>query len=185
MKTIDRNILILLSYLSQIYLYCNPLQCDCQLQEVWQWCPDHNIETANKGIAPECDTPREVKGIWWGVLEKGECLLDNTHYYGDYKNTSYSYTPVEDMDKDTKPEKDTENQQGKSVDSIVKEYGLPVSAVLLIFGTTGNVIIIIIITCNKDMRTVPNMCIFNLAVSDIIYLTVILLDVLRDRISVT
>jgi hypothetical protein len=52
-------------------------------------------------------------------------------------------------------------------------YKLPLSAVLFIFGTTGNVIIIIIITCNKDMRTVPNMYILNLAISDIMYLTVL------------
>jgi hypothetical protein len=51
-------------------------------------------------------------------------------------------------------------------------YPFWVSVFFFIFGSTGNVIIIIIITCNKDMRNVPNMYMFNLAISDIIYLTV-------------
>jgi hypothetical protein len=55
---------------------------------------------------------------------------------------------------------------------------ISVSAFLFIFGTTGNVIIIIIITCNKDMRTIPNMYILNLAISDTFYLTTFLLETL-------
>jgi len=45
---------------------------------------------------------------------------------------------------------------------------------LIIFGTIANVIILIIITCNKDMRTVPNMYILNLAISDTILLTFVI-----------
>jgi hypothetical protein len=67
---------------------------------------DHYITTAYKKFAPECDTPSEVKRTWWGVLEKGQCLQDNIQYYGDYKNTSYSYTPTKVMDTDTKTDKD-------------------------------------------------------------------------------
>jgi hypothetical protein len=63
--------------------------------------------------------------------------------------------------------------RGKLFSWPLKQYELPVSAFFFIFGTTSNIIIIIIITCNKDMRTVPNMYILNLAVSDIIYLTVL------------
>jgi hypothetical protein len=59
--------------------------------------------------------------------------------------------------------------------NFLDHYKLPITAVLFIFGTTGNVIIIIIITCNKEMRTVPNMYILNVAISDIIYLTVLFL----------
>jgi hypothetical protein len=88
LKTFDINILRALPELS----HCNPRQCDCQLQEVWRWCEDRSIETAYEEKAPECDIPREVEGLWWGVLEKGQCLQDNIEYYGDYKNTSYSYT---------------------------------------------------------------------------------------------
>jgi len=165
LSRVDINILKVLPELSAMYLNFNPLQCDCQLQEVWRWCQDHNIQTARKQFAPECVTPSEVKGMWWGVLEKGQCSEDTVQYYGDYKNTSYSYTSIEDTDRETEKE--------ENFLSFVQQYKLPLSAVLFIFGTIGNVIIIIIISCNKDMRTVPNIYIFNLAISDIINLIVL------------
>jgi hypothetical protein len=164
---VDINILKVLPYLSKMYLYGNPLQCDCQLQEVWRWCQDRNIETAYEGIEPECDTPSEVKGIWWGVLENGLCLEGHINFYGDYKNTRYSCTPTEDTE--------TERDLVEIVSSFVKQYGLTVSAIFFIFGKTGNVILIFIITCNKDMRTVPNTYILNLAISDIIIIILTLL----------
>jgi hypothetical protein len=131
-----------------MYLSGNPLKCDCQLQEVWRWCEDRNIQTAFKETAPECDTPIEMKGLWWGVLEKGQCLEGNIQYYGDYNSTRYSYNPKPDVE-------------------ILKQYQLPVYAFSFIFDTISNVILLIIIICNKDMRTVPNMHIINLAISDI------------------
>ena len=100
MRTVDINILKALPKLSKLYLDDNPLQCDCQLQEVWRLCQDHNMQTAYEKEVPKCDTPSEVEGIWWGVLEKSWCLEDNIYYYEDYKNTSYSYTPTEDTDID-------------------------------------------------------------------------------------
>jgi Leucine-rich repeat (LRR) protein len=45
MKTVDINILRIFPKLSKLYLYGNPIQCDCQLQEVWRWCEDRNIQT--------------------------------------------------------------------------------------------------------------------------------------------
>jgi Leucine-rich repeat (LRR) protein len=86
MRTVDINILRALPKLSTFYLYGNPLQCDCQLQEVWRWCKDRNMWTGYVG----CDTPSEMKGKQWWLLEKGKCLEGNMQYYGDYKNTSYS-----------------------------------------------------------------------------------------------
>ena len=67
-----------------------------QLQEVWRFCEDRNIRVRYGGIPPVCDTPIEVKGMWWGVLEKGQCLQGNIQYYGDYNNTSYSYTDIKE-----------------------------------------------------------------------------------------
>ena len=49
LRTVDINILRALPKLSTLYLYGNPLQCDCQLQEVWRWCEDRNIQTASGG----------------------------------------------------------------------------------------------------------------------------------------
>jgi Leucine-rich repeat (LRR) protein len=77
LRTVDINILIASPKLSRLYLYGNPLQCDCQLQEVWRFCQNFNIQTETEGRPPECDTPSELKGMWWGVLEKKVCLEGN------------------------------------------------------------------------------------------------------------
>jgi len=173
MRGIDINILTALPKLSALYLYGNPLKCDCQLQEVWRWCQDHNIQTASGEKEPECDTPSELKGIWWGVLEKGQCLQNNIQYCGDYKNTSYSYSDIKS------------SYLYKYNYEFLKYYQLPVYAVPFIFGTTDNVILLIIIICYKDMRTLPNMYILNLAISDIIYLMVLFSEACANRISDT
>jgi hypothetical protein len=152
LSSVDINILKFLPKLSALYLYGNPLQCDCQLQEVWRWCQDHNILTASGKRAPECDTPSEVQGIWWGVLEKGQCLQGNIYYYRIYENTSYRYNPAEHTDTCT----DTDTDIIINPSNFLKYVKTPVYAIPLIFGTTGNIILLIIIICNKDMRTVPN-----------------------------
>jgi hypothetical protein len=169
LRTIDINILKALPKLSEMYLYDNPLHCDCQLQEVWQWCKDRYIWTA-RGI---CDTPSEVKDMWWGVLEKGQCVEGNIQYYGDYNSTRYSYTDFGEKDIN---EHDVE---------FFKQYQVTIYAFPFIFGTISNVILLIIIICNKDMRTVPNMYIINLAISDIIYLTVLFTEACANRMSDT
>jgi len=53
-------------------------------------CEDQNIDTGTEHEAPECDTPMELKAMWCGLLEKGQCFEGNIEYCGDYKNTSYS-----------------------------------------------------------------------------------------------
>jgi hypothetical protein len=181
LMTIDINILRGLPKLSAVFLLGNPLQCDCQLQEVWQLCKERNIQRAYG----ECDTPSEVKGLCWGVLEKGKCLHGNIKYYGDNKNTSCSYNDitVPIIHIGTEPNKD-KNQHG-FFSRFLKQYQVPVYAIPFIFGTTGNVILLIIIICNKDMRTVPNMYILNLAISDIIYLTVLFSEACANRLSDT
>jgi gastrin-releasing peptide receptor len=159
---IDVNVLISLPKLSEFYLYKNPLQCDCQLQEVWRWCEEHNIETAYGSEAPVCDTPSEVEGLWWGVLQSSQCSQGHIAYHRDYRNIKYIETD----------NANTYNIEYEDYITLVKYIQGPVHVVLFIFGSTGNVIILIIIICNKDMRTVPNMHLLNLAVSDIISLTV-------------
>ena len=173
LRTVDINILRALPKLSILFLYGNSLQCDCQLQEFWQWCKDHKIRTVYKGRAPECDTPRQVKGMWWGVLEKSRCFEGNTQYYGDYNSTNYSYTDIYHRHVF---EYDVE---------FFKHYQLPLYAFPFVFGTISNVILLIIIICNKDMRTLPNMYILNLAISDIIYLTVLFSEACANTISDT
>jgi len=173
LRTVDINILRALPKLSALYLDGNPLHCDCQLQEVWRWCEDRNIQSKKYIWAPECDTPSEVKGLWWDVLEKGPCLEGNIQYYGDYNSTGYSYT---DTDRTYLYEYDVEFYQ---------LYQVPVYVLPFIFGTITNVILLIIIICNKDMRTVPNMYIINLAISNIFHLTVFFSAAFANRISKT
>jgi Leucine-rich repeat (LRR) protein len=47
LKYIDVNILTILPQLSTFHIYENPLQCVCQLQEVWRWCQNHNIKSVH------------------------------------------------------------------------------------------------------------------------------------------
>ena len=167
LRTVDINILRALSKLSTLYLYGNPLHCDCQLKEVWRWCKDLNIRTLYGVTEPECDTPSEVKGMWWGVLEKVKYLEGNIEFYADHNNPRHNYI-------ETKDEYNSE---------FLKQYEVPVYAVPFTFGTTGNLILLIIITCNKDMRTVPNMYMLNLAISDIILVTVLFFESYANRIT--
>ena len=67
LRTVDINILRALPKLSTLCLYGNPLRGDCQLKEVWRWCKDRNKYTDYV----QCDTPSDVKEMWWGCLRKG------------------------------------------------------------------------------------------------------------------
>jgi hypothetical protein len=98
------------------------------------------------------------------VCSSDLCLQDNIYYNGDYENTSYSYTLIEDIT-------NSRDNETEKFYNFVNPYVLTVAAVLFPFGTTFNIILIIIITHNKDMQAVPHMYILNLAVSDIIILT--------------
>jgi len=73
-----------------------------------------------------------------GALEEGQCLQDNIQYYRDYKNTSYSYANIED------------SHGYKYNVEFLKQYQAPVYAFPFIFGINSNVILLIIIICNKD-----------------------------------
>jgi len=173
LRTVDINILKALPNLSELYLYGNPLQCDCQLQEVWRWCKNNHIQTANRGYVPKCETPSEVKEMRWVVLDKGKCLEGKIQYYGDYNRTRYIYN---DINERSIFEYDVE---------FFMRYKVPLYAFPFIFGTISNVILLIVFICNKDMRTVPNLYILNLAISDIIYLTVLFSEAVANRIPDT
>jgi len=161
LTTVDINILKALPNLSTLYLNANPLQCDCQLLEVWRWCQDRNIRNVDK-IGWGCIN---WSRWWWWDSEKNQCLECNVEYCGDYTNRVYVDTGIEEQGYENKDE---------NIDDYVifRKYHVAVLAFLFIFATIGNIMLLIIIICNKDMRTVPNMYILNLAISDIIYLTV-------------
>ena len=119
------------------------------------------------------------------MVEKGHCIDGNIHYYGDYENTRYSHKsgslPTTDPDTDH----NTDTKQHRLFSRFLKQYQIPVYEVPFIFGTISNVILLIIIISNKDMRTVPNRYILNLAISDIFYLTVLFSEACANRISDT
>ena len=104
LRTVDINILTALPNLSTLYLYGNPLHCDCQLKEVWRWCKDRNIRTVHGELAVKCDTPSEMKGMGWEVLEKVQCLQDNILDYENYNKTNNNYTTI--LETHTKPFRD-------------------------------------------------------------------------------
>jgi hypothetical protein len=67
LRNVDINILMVLPKLSALYVHGKEPQCGCRLQEEWRWCQDRNISAIRK-IAPECDTPSEVVGMWWKTV---------------------------------------------------------------------------------------------------------------------
>jgi hypothetical protein len=158
LRSIDLNILKALPKLSEMYLNGNPLQCDCQLKEVWRWCQDHDIETGYRAKIPEWYTFFEQKLSCWSEFDELQCVQDNISNREKYKQ------------KHKHPDDENEERYEK-YRNIIEQVLEPLILFLTIFGTTGNVIVAIIIIWNKDMRTVPNMYILNLAITDMIYLT--------------
>jgi hypothetical protein len=171
LKTVDINILRAMPELSALYLYGNPLQCDCKLQEVWRWCEDRHIRTVYWGEVPVCDTPSGVEGMWWGVLQIGQCSDGIVQYSGDYNGTSYV-------------DSDIDQKFYYTYDvNFFKQYQLPLYAFPFIFGTITNVALLMIIIRNEDMRTVPNMYLLNLVICNIIYLTVLFSEACANTVS--
>ena len=151
MRSIGINILKSLPKLSTIYVDGNPLQCDCQLQEVWRWCQDHNIWIGNMGEDIWC----EGNVMWQWVLQERQCDQHNISNKFEYKQKRNKYL--------------TDNIGPEFAN--IHTVSMWLYIVLSIFGTTCNIILLIIIICNKDMRTVPNMYILNMTISDMIFLT--------------
>ena len=149
MRSIGINILKSLPKLSTIYVDGNPLQCDCQLQEVWRWCQDHNIWIGNMGEDIWC----EGNVMWQWVLQERQCDQHNISNKFEYKQKRNKYL--------------TDNIGPEFAN--IHTVSMWLYIVLSILGTTCNIILPIIIICNKDMRTVPNMYILNMAISDMIF----------------
>jgi hypothetical protein len=155
LKKFDVNIFNILPHLSTIHLEGNPLECDSQFQEVLLWGQYHIIN-----IRTECDEPE----------------YDQFTCNGDYNNARYKYY---DSDTDTDTGLDTPTGYTPYGRFLFKLYTflqhyipVPVFVAVFTFGAAGNVALLLIIICNREMRTLPNMYIFNLALSDLISLTV-------------
>ena len=163
MRSVDINILKALPKLSELYLEDNPLRCDCQLQEVWRWCQDHDIRTDYFGSDTKCDSEIEGKREWGWALKELKCVQDNASDKDEYKQKHYKY-PDDEYD-----------EKYKQYMNILEHVLTAITLFLSIVGITGNVFILIIIKYNENMRIFPNMYIRNLAISDMIYLTSVII----------
>ncbi|XP_069694838.1 leucine-rich repeat transmembrane neuronal protein 3-like [Periplaneta americana] len=157
-KGVDKGLFATIPRLSNLFLTGNPLECDCDLLEVWKWCNEHGVKTARRKRVVKCETPDKMSGMWWGVLDKAQCANSSIILEKDYNsavpnyNTDYYYE---------------EHYKFKTF----LEYVHPVICVfLLLFGTIGNFTLVVVIICNSEMHTVPNIYILNLAFSDFLLL---------------
>jgi len=154
--------------------------------------PLGNIIVHSVDMNVEMHKIENPKSLHLGDLEKNQSLENNTGNIFDLDAESYEIENQKSIHLgDLEKNQSLENNTGDIFDLDVESYEIenrksihfeeykyfvrhvrfPVLSVLSIFGITGNVILIIIITCDKDMRNVPNMYFFNLAISDLIFLT--------------
>jgi hypothetical protein len=106
------------------------------------------------------------------VLERRQCLQDNIR------------NRVENEHKRYKRAEDENELAQERIDYYSKQIQVLVYAIHFVFGITSNTIILIIIICNKNMRYDTNMYILNLAISDMIMLTLLFAATLGDWRSV-
>ncbi|XP_069694839.1 uncharacterized protein [Periplaneta americana] len=157
LKTIDENIFRVMPRLTDLILSGNPLGCDCGLLEVWRWYQEPNIEVARNVEFSICESPEEVLGMWWDVLGKAQCTNGSIVFEEGYKSIVRNFVYGD----------------GYYAKLIFYEYVEPaIYTLLFIFGTVGNVAVLVVIICNSDMHTVPNAYVMNLAVSDLMLLAV-------------
>jgi Leucine-rich repeat (LRR) protein len=154
LKTIDVVILESLPLLKYLPLFGNPMHCDCSLQRVWQWCLKYNIATEYKDQVLKCQSPHQVSGLWWGVLEQANCSDGNVEFQGDYRSATYKHVPHE----------------FEEYWDFVTYIESSVYGIMFMVGAFGNITVMVIIGCNKRMRNVPSAFIFNLAVGDLLSL---------------
>jgi hypothetical protein len=170
LRSLDINILKVLPKLSAMYLYDNPLQCDCQLQELWRWCQDHEIQTVYEGKGTHCVIPNQENSLPWVVLDEHLFLQDNIENLSDYDHKIY---------------KRAEGNTWLACKTFwyhMEKLLFLLNAISVTFGMTSNTIILIIIRLNKDMRTLPNMYILNLATSDMILITLFVFVTSPDEV---
>ncbi|XP_069696527.1 chondroadherin-like [Periplaneta americana] len=159
LKTIDENIFIVLPRLTDLLLYGNPLECDCGLLDVWRWCQEHDIEVGKKTEILRCESPEQVSGMWWGVLGKAQCTNQNITFQEGYKAVIPNSVKGNDF-------------YFARYDNIVKYVQLVIYIFLFIFGAIGNVVVLVVIIFNSEKHTMSNVYIINLALSDLISVTV-------------
>jgi hypothetical protein len=157
LKNFDLAVAKMMPNISVLYMHNNPLQCDCQLLTLWQWCLEHRVRTGFLDLVPRCGGPDQVSGLWWGVLRQAQCENNEVRFTGDYKSVVHEVAHI-----------DNDYAMSQSFEKYVQTS---VYAVLFLIGAVGNTTLIMIIACNKRMRTVSYAYILNLAVGDLLLLT--------------
>ena len=157
LRTFDVSITKMLPYISVLYLHENPLQCDCQLLTLWHWCREHKVKTRIEDDVPKCGSPDQVSGLCWDVMRHAQCKNNVVEFTGEYRSVVHEVLHHND---------ELEKQW-----NFLKYGQTTVYAILFLIGTVGNTTLIIIIACNKRMRTVSYAYILNLAVGDLLSLT--------------
>jgi hypothetical protein len=112
-----------------------------------------------KGKVPHCVIPNQGNTLSLVVLERRQCLQDNIR--NRVENEHQRYKRAED-------ETDLAWEKFRYYKEQIR---VPVYVVPFVFGIISNIVILIIIICNKNMRSETNMYILNLAISDLIMLT--------------
>ena len=157
LNSISINVFFTLPSLTRFYLSGNPLSCDCDLLKVWEWSEDHNITTVSYWEEPMCNYPDEVKGLWWEVLKYATCENETIYYQGTYRNVMY--------------QQELPDLQFQADTDVIQYVQAVLYILLFVVGAVGNVILLFITMSSKEMRTEPNIYIFNLALSDLLSLS--------------
>jgi Leucine-rich repeat (LRR) protein len=131
--------------LQVLFMSGNPLVCDCQLKDVWNWIISKDIGTDESILDMTCSDNYDV---WSNILPALEC---NTSVL--IVNEQDTFTP--------------DNLQ------FFKQYVEPIIlGLIFMVGALGNGFLLYIFMSHPELRTGPNACILNLAVGDCLSLVV-------------
>ena len=144
LESIHVDLLKQLGDLEILSLAGNPLVCDCNLKDAWNWIIVNDIGTDENILDKPCD---DVEGTWIDVLPGLECNTSVAMYHHD--------THIPD------------NLH------FFKQYVEPIIlGFILLTGSLGNGFLLCIFIHHPEMRTGPNACILNLSIGDCLCLLV-------------
>jgi Leucine-rich repeat (LRR) protein len=144
-ETINVEVLKQIRDLEVLYMFGNPLVCDCQLKDIFNWIIIKDIGTDENILDMPCS---DIDDSWLNVLPGLECNISVLTMYD-----SDTFTP----------------------DSLqfFKQYVEPIIlGLILTIGALGNGFLLYIFTHHPELHTGPNACILNLAIGDCLSLAV-------------
>ncbi|XP_069691376.1 uncharacterized protein [Periplaneta americana] len=152
LRKVNVHIQANMTRLSYLYLHGNPLICDCRLVEFWQWSKNNSIMIEKENKLPECIYEEKVVPL--SAMNGCKCEKGN-----DITLKNCNISPLLKFHRKGIHNTNLQN---------LKTYVQPVVyAILFLFGVTLNVTLVTIIVTVKEMHTLPNMYILNMAISDL------------------